>query len=58
MSVPYGTAIRVPTGYGLPGFTQATFSTSASLANVEFCDESNVPRASCVGCLSEGHNER
>jgi hypothetical protein len=58
MSANYGTAIRVPTGYGLPNYEQATFSTSALASNVKYCDEAGVPRASCVHCLSEAHNER
>jgi hypothetical protein len=53
MSDYYGTAVPVPTGYGLPNFEQATFSTSAPASNVEWCEEAGVPRASCRHCLSE-----
>lgn len=46
----YGTAVPAPTGHGLPGFEDASFSTAAPAGDVVWCDEAGCPAAECVAC--------
>lgn len=46
----YGTAVPTPTGHGLPGFEDGTYSAQRPLRDIVWCEAAGCPKDQCVAC--------